>query len=355
MSNFSEIDANMVSRVPDADGLVWYTLPAEGFDLYGFTSVNPYRRVPDDVAKTISPGVRSLAPHTAGGRVRFSTDSSRIAIRVKMPSVTKFAHMALTGSSSFDLYLDTDTGSRFFSVFKPDVRIYEGFTLTNNVGTGRGMRSWTLNFPLYSPVSLLEIGLDANASVGHGKKYRKEAPIVYYGSSITQGACATRPGLCYESIISRKLDLDHVNLGFSGQCKAEIAFAEYLAGLKMLAFVCDYDHNTPNTEYLRDTHLRLYQIIREKNPDLPYIMVSAPDFYLAEESRSKRRAVVEDTYRYAREHGDRNVYYIDGEGLTRGGYEDSCTADGCHPNDIGFMFMAEKIGCMIERALRNKL
>jgi hypothetical protein len=103
----------------------------------------------------------------------------------------------------------------------------------------------------------LYIGLQEGAKVEGGLKYRSELPVYYYGSSITQGACSSRPGNAYQSIISRRQNLDFVNLGFSGSGRAEEIIANYMAEQKMLAFVCDYDHNAPNPEYLNDTHCRL--------------------------------------------------------------------------------------------------
>ena len=88
-------------------------------------------------------------------------------------------------------------------------------------------------------------------------------PVVFYGSSITHGAAAGRPGNTYENFISQKYNLDYVNLGFAGQAKGEVNMAEYIAGLRMCAFVCDYDHNAPDADYLEKTHYRFYEIIRE--------------------------------------------------------------------------------------------
>lgn len=355
----AEVDKNMVSGAPDESGLVWYNVKNAPFELYGLyrpTDEGDFRRMPDEVAAATNKGVKRNARHTAGGRVRFSTDSRRVAIRAKLPYVTRYAHMPLTGSSSFDLYCDEETGSVFAGVFKPAVDISDSIELTHTFHTAK-KRYLTLNLPLYSPLSSLEIGLDPGASLGEGKKYTgTRLPVVFYGSSITQGACASRPGLAYQSIISRRLDVDFVNLGFSGNAKAELPIVEYMAELPMSAFVSDYDHNAPTPEYLQETHCRMYQLIREKNPKIPYIMLSRPDFTLHSASDSiARRRVVEDTFRYALGRGDKNVWYIDGEGIFRGPEEDSCTTDGTHPNDIGFMKLADSVGRILRRAMRRPI
>lgn len=355
----AEVDKNMIAGAPDAAGLVWYSAKEAPFEIYGLyepAADGDFRRMPDDVAAATNNGVKRNARHTAGGRVRFSTNSRRVAIRVRMPYVTRYAHMPLTGSASFDLYTDTPTGSCFAAVFKPTVDITDGFELTHTFAKAQE-RFLTLNFPLYSPVSSLEIGLDAGSSLGAGKKYTgTRLPVVFYGSSITQGACASRPGLSYQSMISRRLDIDFINLGFSGNARAELPIVEYMAALPMSAFVSDYDHNAPNVDYLRETHCRMYRMIREKNPDIPYIMLSRPDYTThSEADSSARRRVVEDTFRYAREQGDKSVWYIDGEGIFRGPEEDACTTDGSHPNDLGFMKMADSIGRILRRAMRRNI
>ena len=347
-----EVDAKMAAQTPDVNGMVWFDATAAPFALYGFYSTDPYTRMPPEIAEKVNPGVKRNNYHTAGGRVRFSTDSTRVGVRVAMPYVTKFCHMPITGSSSFDLYLDTEAGSVFKAAFKPDVKIETGFEMTVKTKE-KGERRYTLNFPLYSPVTKLEIGIDAGAKLGPGAEYLPIKPIVYYGSSITQGACASRPGLAYQSIIARKLNIDFVNLGFSGNAKAEQPMCDYLAGLDMSVFVCDYDHNAPNAEYLLATHKNLYLTVREKNPDLPIIFLSRPDFIFSERESCDRRAVVEDTYRFARESGDANVRYIDGDGICRGEYEDSCSTDGTHPNDVGFVMMAESIGATLRELFRE--
>ena len=119
--------------------------------------------------------------------------------------------------------------------------------------------------PLYGDVETVNLGLRAGATVSEHTPYKHNTPIVFYGSSITQGACASRPGRAYEAIISRKYDVNFTNLGFSGACRAEESIVDYLATLEMSAFVLDYDHNAPTLEHLKNTHHRLYEKIRENS------------------------------------------------------------------------------------------
>lgn len=337
--------------------VAFYDVRHEPFSIYGLynaRSEKPFRRVPLSVAQETSKAVCGLSVHTAGGRVRFSTDSSYIAIKAVMPYINRFAHMPLTGTTGFDLYIDSDAGSRYHRAFKPDVNIEGGYEQVIRFKE-KAMRSYTINFPSYNALDELYIGLEADAKLLEGKRYRSKLPIVYYGSSITQGACTSRPGLTYENIISRKYDLDYINFGFSGNARAEKSIVNYMASLDMLAFVSDYDHNAPSVEHLRATHCEMYKTIRAAHPDVPYLMLSRPDFIGNRDESIARRDVIIDTFRYAREQGDTLVFYIDGEGIFRGPDEDSCTVDGTHPNDIGMLKMADCIGKKLERAMRGKV
>lgn len=355
--NYQVPDKNLMieTSIGEAD-VVFYDVRNDPFDVYGlydYRNQEQFKRMPDEIGKNVNSGVATLYLSTAGGRVRFCTDSQYIAIKAEMPAMCNMSHMAFIGSAGFDLYLDSpETGfSRYWRPFRPAVGAQGGYESKIKFAD-RKKRWFTINFPSYSPVKNLYIGLQADAKVGNGLKYRSELPIVYYGSSITQGACASHPGNAFTNIISRELQLDFLNFGFSGNGKAEDLMLDYLASLPMLAFVSDYDHNAPNTEHLRNTHCKLYQKIREKHPDIPYIMVTRPDeYYLNCDMKLDNRDVIMDTFRYARAKGDKNVYYVDGGEIFRGPHEDQCTIDGCHPTDIGFSLMADFIGCTLKQAL----
>ena len=327
--------------------------PFDVYGLYNYREEPDFKRLPDEVAKNVNPGVAKLYLNTAGGRVRFCTDSQYVAIKAEMPIMCHMTHMAMIGSAGFDLYVDSpETGmSRFWKPFRPAPNAQGGFE--SKVKFAERKKRWfTINFPTYSNVRNLYIGLQADAKVGEGMKYRSELPIVYYGSSITQGGCASHPGNIYQNVISRQLNLDYINLGFSGNGKGEDTIVNYMASLPMLAFVCDYDHNAPTAEHLANTHCKLYKAIRAAHPDIPYIMASrTDDISSAYELRMQNRDVVMDTFRYARANGDKNVYYIDGGEIFRGPYEDQCTIDGAHPTDVGFALMADTFGSALRQAL----
>ncbi len=354
-----KIDQNFkIEHHIDEDDVALYDVRNRPFELYGLydpTHEKVFKRLPDEIAKNVNEGVASLYLHTAGGRVRFATDSPYVAIKVQMPTVARMPHMPLTGSSGFDLFLDdplTET-SRFIKGFGPDFTKTDGYEGKIHFGN-RKMRYFTLNFPTYNAVDRLWIGLAAGATVDHGLKYKKTAPVVYYGSSITQGGCSARPGNAYQAIVSRRLNMDFINLGFSGSGRGEDTIVDYMAQMEMSVFVSDYDHNAPTVEHLKNTHYKLYEKIRAHHPDIPYIMMTRPDFLRDVSDAEKRRAVVFESFQRAKEMGDRNLYFIDGESLFRGPYVHLCTVDGCHPTDMGFALMADAVEHEIRVAFTQK-
>ena len=201
----------------------------------------------------------------------------------------------------------------------------------------------TINLPRNDHLLSMQIGVE-EGEVREAPEYTVSGSIVFYGSSITEGGCATRPGNAYTSMVSRWLDADYRNMGFSGKARGEIGFAEYLASFQdMSAFVMDYDHNAPSPEHLAETHEPFFQKIRAAHPDLPVLFLSRPDTDKNPEDSRKRMEIVRATYEHAREKGDEKVWFIDGASLFGENGREECTVDGTHPNTLGFMRMAEKV------------
>lgn len=354
--NIAQTDKNLaVTTVLEKDGISFYDVRRAPFCLYGLYDAQNqpvFRRLPDNVATSVSEGVAFISMHTAGGRVRFSTDSEFICIKAKMNSIVPFAHMPGSNTWGFDMFADSPEGSesRYVGTFMPPWNITEdGYESRINMN-GKKSRYYTINFPSYCGVSELFVGVSSDSSIGTGLDYRNIPPIVYYGSSITQGGCASRPGNIYQNVVCRKTNIDYINLGFSGSAKGEDAIADYMATLNMSAFISAYDHNAPSREHLKDTHFRLYEKIRASHPDVPYIMISKCDLDSEYDNALARRDVVYESFYRARTNGDRNVYYIDGTSLFRGEYQNMCTVDLIHPNDLGFALIANAVTGELQRA-----
>lgn len=350
-----QIDRNLKVETDITEkNIVWLDVKEYPFIVCGITyddKLGRFIRMPQEIAERVSSGVAELNFHTAGGRVRFRTDSEFIGIRAVMQTNGLMSHIPLTGQSGFDLYRRTEGDGKelYCHTFIPPMGMRTGYS--SPFMTDGKLADYTIHFPLYDGVKELYIALKKDAVLLEPKPYISTNPVVYYGSSITQGGCASRPGNSYQAIISRNLNMDYVNLGFSGNGKAEPEMRKYLAGLEMSAFVCDYDHNAPDADYLRETHLPLYRAVREVHPSIPYIMISAPDGLLAPHIFTERRDVIRESYDTARREGDSNVYFIDGAELFAGEDWDACTVDGTHPNDLGFYRMAERIGKKLKRTI----
>ncbi len=300
-------------------------------------------------ADGISVGYDYGTRQTAGGRIRFSTDSPSLTLVVQYGGPAEMAHMPLTGNSGFSLCENVGEAEIFRSILGPQWADKTGYV--RRVTLPQGKRDYTLYFPLYNGVKRVYVGLDKSASIEKGKPYEAVAPILYYGSSITQGGCASRPDTCYQGFICKRNNVDFINLGFCGSAKAEEGIIDYLASLDCSVFVYDYDHNAPNAEYLAATHYKGYKRYREKRRTTPIIFVSKPDLPRAE-GTAERAAIVRESYEKARTDGDEKVYFIDGRTLFEKEWE-NCTVDGCHPTDFGFYQMSLKIGALIEEILNK--
>lgn len=343
-----EVDKNLkVESNINKDGIAFYNVLEKPFQIYGvFKENGKFRRMPEKEAEKVSEGVLHLHSHCAGGRVRFRTDSQRIAIFARMGSIAKMSHFPLTGSAGFDVYTNNGEGEVYVKTFVPPFNIENGYESMVCIDDN-SMRDVTINFPLYSEVIELYIGIDDKSKIEAPTPYIVKKPIVYYGSSITQGGCASRPGNCYQAYISRRFNCDYINLGFSGNAKAEDEMIDYIKKLDMSIFVMDYDHNVPNPEYLSKTHEKMFKAIRSQHPKLPIIIMSAPIWQVKGFMR-ERRDIIETTYKNARAEDDENVYFLDGDDLMSF-CENNGTVDNCHPNDFGFASIASAVGDVIDK------
>ena len=343
------IDPNFsVKPCSEHGGKLFFDVKNAPFTLHGVLFADKkFRRMPAEIAKAVSPGVYALHANTAGGRVRFATNSAHIYIRAELDKPGKMPHFPLTGSCGFDLH----TGRRYVGTFTPPFNVKKNFkstvTVPEDLNDGT-VRIYTLHFPLYSDVKKVLIGIDKGAILEAPADYKYTKPVVYYGSSITQGGCASRPGNAYENIVSAMLDCDHINLGFSGNAKAEDIMIDYLANLDMSVFVCDYDHNAPTAEHLQNTHEKLFKAVRAKHPALPVVFMTRPQFYLNRDEQN-RLAVVQKTYENAIAAGDRNVYFLPGPSLLSEEVRNTALVDNCHPNDSGFVSMASAVAAVLQK------
>ena len=346
MTDISKIDQNFeVKSTIVRDGLCFYDARALPFVISGLMfNGEVFHRMPSEIADNVSERVKILNYQTAGGRVRFKTDSKTVAIEVKYNGVSKMPHFAFSGSIGFDLYAD----NVYVNTYMPSTGVTDTLESKLTIEGESKMREITINFPLYSGVGEMLIGLDEGAMIEAPTPYINEKPVVYYGSSITQGGCASRPGTCYQAYVSREFNLDYVNLGFAGAAKAEDLMIEYIKGLDMSIFVYDYDHNASTIDYLIATHQKMFCAIRETHPTIPIIIMSRPKANRNEDDQ-RRLEIIKATYEQAKSGGDENVYFLGGDELTALCGNEG-TVDNCHPTDFGFASMAHALISLIKAA-----
>jgi hypothetical protein len=264
------------------------------------------------------------------------------------------ATSSFVATSSFDIFMKENGKYKFRGVFIPSQGEGKSYIESRLRYGDKNMKDIMLDFPLSANISELYIGLREGSELLPATPYKYTKPIVFYGSSIVHGEGAMRPGNTYPAIISRKLDTDFINLGFRGNATAEEAMMKYIAGIPMSFFVYDYDYNAPSIEHLEKTHYAGYEIFREKQPKTPVIFASRVDYYEGDiASNEKRRNIIKESYFRALAAGDRNVYFIDGSKIYPPDKRDECTADSCHPNDMGYSYMADAFGEIIKTLIEK--
>lgn len=192
------------------------------------------RRLPERLKPTFPEAVWNLAQSPAGGRICFRTDSMMVGLRAQAPDTAAMPHMTLVGSAGFDIYAD----GFFMGMTAPAQK--ERMEAVWKVGAERRMRDIIIHMPLYKPVSIESVGLEDGSRICRPRPLSLRLPVVFYGTSITQGGCASTPGTSYQAIVSRMLDIDHVNLGFSGNGRGEPELARAIGEIRCSCIVVDH-------------------------------------------------------------------------------------------------------------------
>lgn len=325
----------------------YYNITQKPLKIYGLAIADAenrqFYRLPETLLEKM-PQYDYLGRRSTGGRVRFCTDSSHLTIRMTLNQTKEDINIPLSGSAGADIYLGRGTGSEYLGYIAPGCHMMEEISVEKTFSKKNVMEIVTINLPRNDHLLSMEIGIDDTAKMEEAPAYTITSPVIFYGSSITEGGCASRAGNAYTSIVCRWLDADYYNYGFSGSARGEQEFARYLAGLNdMSVLVYDYDHNANDVRQLSDTHEAFFQTVRKAHPNLPILMMSRPDTDKDAADARARKEVIYTTYSNAKNRGDENVWFLDGETFfgTHGRAE--CTVDGTHPNALGFMRMAEKV------------
>jgi hypothetical protein len=334
MAAAAETDAQ--ARVSADDKTVWYDCQNLVVEGKGWTDTKSfYDRLPTKAEGKVPPSVWGLSHHSAGMCVPFTTDAPSIEVRWNLlPNGSlSMPHMPATGVSGVDLYSKDKAGRwSFVGNGRPG-----GVTNTAKFSPPAGQLC-LLYLPLYNGVTSVEIGVPKGRTLSGADPAAstQRKPIVIYGTSITHGGCASRPGLAFPAIMGRQLDVPVINLGFSGSGKMEPAMAELLAELDPAAYVLDCLWNmSPD---LVSTRVEPFvKTLRAARPDTPIVL--AEDCSVRNVCPTEKGRILRTIHQKLTAEGVKDLHFLANEGML--GDDTEGTVDGCHPNDLGMLRQAQ--------------
>ncbi len=340
--------------LPNLD-LDWYNVRDWGIEGKGWADTKRFfDRLPGRAEGIVRAPVWNLSRHSAGMCVRFETSAPDIHVRYKLLNANlAMPHMPATGVSGLDLYGKNGQGlDRWAAVLQPTQQEIEASLAK---GLAPGSRQYTLYLPLYNGVEELEIGL-AKGEAFSAIAPRSEKPMVFYGTSILHGACASRPGMAFPAILGRRLRRPVINLGFSGNGHMEPEVGGLLAELDPCVYAIDCLPNM-NASMIEERAAPLVRQLRKAHPQTPVLLVedrtftNTPFFPARREHHQQSRAALKKAFRELKDEGLENLYYLDGDFLL--GLDGEGATDGSHPNDLGMMRYADAYEPVL-RAILNQ-
>lgn len=305
-----------------------------------------YTRFPERAKARIRPQVWNLSRNSAGLAIHFYTNAPEITIRYQVEGGYSMAHMPATGVSGVDLYTRNKSGEEFWCAGKysfGDTIYYHYDHLTSNAE--KQGNEFRLYLPPYNTVKSLQIGIPENSYLEYAP-LRQEKPIVVYGTSIAQGACASRPGMIWTSILERRLDYPLINLGFSGNGQLEKEVLDLVNELDAGLYILDCMPNLTNKsesdiqKSLTDAVLQ----IRNKHPQTP-ILITEHDGYANQYTNSRQAALYQKTntasakaFAALKQQNIGQLYYLS---YTEIAMPQDAMVDGVHATDYGMKQYAD--------------
>ena len=338
---------------PPGPEIVWHDVSTWGVEGQGWAPEDlkaRYDRLPAKAEKIVRPQVWGLSRNSAGLSFRFNTDATTLQVRHTVSGTSlALPHMPATGVSGIDLYALDGGQWKWVEVSRPK----EVTTVHTVSGLDPGLRTWMAYLPLYNSTVKVDIGVP-KGSTFQPVAPRKEKPIVFYGTSITHGASASRPGMPHPAILGRRLDKPVINLGFSGNGKMEPEVGALLTEIDAAVYVIDCLPNMVESEVAERAEALVRQL-REARPETPILLVEDRTYANTwiMKSKSERHAGSRSAFIRAFDSlvssGVKNLYYVEGEALL--GDDTEGTTDGSHPNDLGFMRQADVLEPVLRKAL----
>ncbi len=340
----ANLDPAMAASARSEGGLAWYDVTqwgVEGRILPDQQRQRWFDRLPAAAETSVTPNVWKLSRDSAGMMVRFMTDATSIHVHYGLSSDRlAMPHMPATGVSGVDLYArDSDGRWKWVQVTKPATQEVKTEVIS---GLAPGYREYAAYLPLYNGVEFLSVGVDPQSRF-EGLAPRQK-PIVFYGTSITHGACASRPGMVHTAILGRRLDRPVVNLGFSGNGRMDLAVGEIMTQIDAAVYVIDCLPNMSPTD-VEAKCVALVKQIRAAKPATPIVLVEDRRFTNSWITPAKQRfhsdnhAALRAAYEALLKDGVAGLSYIPGDHLY--GDDTEGATDASHANDLGFMRQAD--------------
>jgi lysophospholipase L1-like esterase len=316
-----------------------------------------YQRIDSAEAKDMPQAVRNLAKQSAGIAILFETNSRIIRAKWVLPKEVYLHNMTPDAHSGLDLYCLKDGKWQFVSIGRVIPGISQNQTMVQNMDSS--MKQFMLYLPLYNGVSQLQIGVQKNAMINKPAQpgINTTRRIVVYGSSVVQGASASRAGMAYPAILQRRTGYDFINLGFSGSAKMEIELAKYLATVPADVYVLDCVPN-PTPEQISERSYPFIKYLHEHQPAIPIVLVETIfrqnglwDQRIGNTVR-RQNEEIRKTYDRLKKEGVKNLYYVETDKLI--GNDHEATIDGIHLTDLGFTRIADAILPLVKKAMSGK-
>ncbi len=341
-----------------ASDLKWHSadsLPLIGKAIDDASAALRYQRLPDSLEHKVKrQDLFFLGKHSAGMALRFRSDSHRISVKWHSLYKALMNHQTPTGTRGLDLYTQLPDGTwTFVNTARPDVNNHN--TAAYVIGNMKPeMREYMLYLPLYDGIDSLYIGTAPEAVLMQPATElpTTRKPIVMYGTSLLQGGCANRPGMAHTNILTRRLNREVINLGFSGNGQLDLEIADIIAAIPDPGLIVMDCVPNVNTQQIDTLLTPFYEIIRKAHPTVPILFVEDPLFPHIRFDQEAYRQVTELNTLWKKRYEqlaakDPNLHYLPADHIMGTDYE--ATVDGLHFTDLGFMRYADLLEPLLRR------
>ena len=345
LKDIKEIDKNMNElSINDNDDSLWYDVDSYVIDKYmqGKAFKNGAFNRLNDVY--VSENVETLKLHPAGFNIEFKASTEVIKLRAKLAGAAYMSHMTAVGTIGFSLYVKKGEKWYFVNSSKINKAEYEVDLLSN---INNREYTYRLYFPLYQALYKLSLGIKKPGYLEFIKEDRET--LLIYGTSISQGGCATRPGMDYGAILGRMKNLNVINLGFSGSCKIEESMCRIINDIiienNVTKIIFEVESNSPSYDHFSTRFSYLLDNLYNKEKIDIYLISHFDEAlpYVNEKIKKYRSGFKKVQKEVASKY---NIHFIDGVTLIKG-IECEGSVDGVHLTDLGFYEVAKKLSKLI--------